>query len=83
MASNTNIVILSGNLVKDPELRYTQGGDAVCNFRIAVNSKFGEKEKTLWQDIVCWKGQAEAVANYLTKGSKVIVTGRLEERSAI
>ena len=77
-----NKVIMLGNLTKDPDLRYTGQGTPVCNFRLAVNSKFGEnKDETLFIDIVVWGKQAETCAQYLTKGRSVLVEGRLIERS--
>ena len=67
----------------DPQLRYTQSGIAVTNFRIAVDRPFtnqqGERE-TDFIDIVCWRKLAETVANYLTKGRLVAVDGRLQIR---
>jgi len=79
-----NKVILIGRLGKDPELKYTQNGVAVCNFSIAVERSFtnqqGEREVD-WIDIVVWRKQAENCANYLAKGSQVAVEGRLQVRS--
>ena len=79
-----NRIILIGRLGKDPELRYTQNGVAVCNFSIAVQRSFtnqqGEREVD-WIDIVVWRKQAENCANYLAKGSQVAVEGRLQVRS--
>jgi single-strand DNA-binding protein len=80
-----NRVIMGGNLVADPELRYTQSGTAVSNMRIAVGSKYksGEewKEETLFIGVVVWGKQAESVSQYLSKGRQVLVEGRLQERS--
>ena len=79
-----NKVILIGRLGKDPELRYTPNGVAVCNFSLAVERSFknqnGEREVD-WIDIVVWRKQAENCANYLAKGSQVAVEGRLQVRS--
>ena len=79
-----NVVVLIGRLVADPELRYTPSGVAVCSFRIAVDRRFkspsGEKEAD-FIDIVAWKQSAEFAANYLTKGQRVAVNGRLQIRS--
>ena len=79
-----NRVILIGRLVADPELRYTQSGTAVTNFRLAVDRSFtnqsGERE-TDFIPIVVWDKQAETCANYLNKGRLVAVDGRLQVRS--
>jgi len=78
-----NRVILIGRLVADPQLRYTQGGTAVANFRIAVDRPYtnqqGERE-TDFIDIVTWRRLAEVCANNLTKGRLVGVEGRLQVR---
>src|SRR5262245_16529297 len=68
-----NKVILVGRLGKDPELRYTQGGQAVANFTIATNESWNNKEgerqeRTEWHRIVAWGKQAEFCSNYLSKG---------------
>lgn len=79
-----NKVILIGRLTRDPELRYTPSGAAVCNFTIAVdrpfNSQTGEKEAD-FIDIVVWNKSAENVAKYMTKGRQIAVEGRLQIRS--
>lgn len=81
--ASLNKVLLIGNLVRDPELRYTPGGAAVCEFSIAVNRKFtgkqGEKEEVSFLDIVTWARQAEICAEYLKKGRPVFVEGRLTQ----
>lgn len=78
-----NRTILVGRLTKDPELRYTPNGVAVCQFNLAVNRPFtnqkGEKEADFIQ-IVVWRTPAENAANYLTKGSLAGVDGRLQTR---
>lgn len=78
-----NRIILIGRLVADPQLRYTQGGTAVANFRIAVDRPFsnqqGERE-TDFIDIVTWRRLAEVCANNLGKGRLVGVEGRLQVR---
>lgn len=80
-----NKVIFIGNLTKDPELKYTSQGTAVCNFRIAVNSKIksgGEmKDEVLFISVVVFGKQAESAGQYLAKGRQVLVEGRLQERS--
>ncbi|MDI3299642.1 MAG: single-stranded DNA-binding protein [Bacillota bacterium] len=79
-----NVVVLVGRLVRDPELRYTPSGVAVCNFSLAVDRPFtnqqGERE-TDFIDVVTWRHLAETVANHLTKGRLVAVHGRLQIRS--
>jgi len=82
--SSVNKVILIGNLGRDPELRYTQGGQPVCNFSIATTERWGKgddrKEKTEWHNVVIWGKRAEVAAEYMKKGSKVYVEGRLQTR---
>jgi len=73
--SDINKAIVSGNLVRDPELRYTSRDKPVCNFRIAANGrKDGEAE---FLDVVAWGDVALAVAGHKKKGHKVLVEGRL------
>ncbi|MFH0838802.1 MAG: single-stranded DNA-binding protein [Candidatus Omnitrophota bacterium] len=81
-----NKVLLIGNLTRDPELRYTPSGAAVCNFSMAINRTFvlqsGEKrEETCFVRVVVWGKQAENVNQYLSKGSQVFVEGRLQYRT--
>lgn len=81
-----NKVILIGNVGADPELRYTAGGTAVTNFNIATNESWtdssGERqERTEWHRIVVWGRLAEICNQYLRKGSKVFIEGRLQTRS--
>ena len=83
--ASVNKVILIGNLGRDPELRYTQGGQAVTNFTLATNERFsnreGEKqERTEWHRIVAWARTAELCAQYLSKGRTVYIEGRLQTR---
>jgi len=83
--ASINKVILIGNLGRDPELRYTQGGSAVTNFTLATNEKWRDKdgnnqERTEWHRIVVWGRSAENCAQYLQKGSSVFVEGRLQTR---
>ena len=78
---NTNVVILIGNLTKDPELQYTPSGKhSVVNFTIAVNDGFGDKQDTDFIECVAWRKIAEAVTNYCQKGSKVLVQGKLKQQ---
>lgn len=79
-----NAVTLAGNLVRDPELRYTPQGAAVCEAAIAVNEKWtganGEKnEKVHYFDIILWKKSAEIFSQYMKKGRPVLVGGRLQQ----
>jgi len=83
---SVNKVILIGNLGKKPELRYTPGGQAVANFTLATNERFGGKEgqpaqeRTEWHRIVAWGRTAENCAQYLDKGRSVYIEGRLQTR---
>ena len=84
--ANFNKVLLMGNLTKDPELRYTPGGTAVANLRMAINRRFkdrtGEmKQEVCFMTVVTWDKQAEVCNQYLRKGSPLFVEGRLQTRS--
>jgi len=70
-------IIIIGNLGRDPELRFTPGGDPVTTFSVATSRKFGEKDETTWFRVTVWSKQAESCNQYLHKGSKVLVEGRL------
>ena len=61
-----------------PELKYTQSGKAVCNFRLAVSDGYGEKKKTIWLTVQCWEKTAEVVAKHLSKRDQVGVSGKLQ-----
>lgn len=80
-----NTVTLTGNCTKDPELRYTTGGRAVASFGLAVNRRWQQNGE--WQEavsffnVVAWADLGENVAASLTKGTRCIVTGRLEQRT--
>jgi single-strand DNA-binding protein len=83
--ASVNKVILIGNLGRDPELRYTQEGQGVANFTLATNERWRDKsgnnqERTEWHRIVVWGKQAENCAQYLQKGRRVYVEGRLQTR---
>ena len=86
MAANINRVVLVGNLTRDPELRHTPSGTAVCSLRIAVNTRRKDAatgewgEKPNYFDITVWGNQGENCAQYLAKGRPVAVDGRLEWR---
>jgi single-strand DNA-binding protein len=77
-----NKIIIVGNLGRDPELRYTPQGVAVCNFSLATNEKKRDKsgelqDVTTWFRVTLWRNQAENAAKYLTKGRPVYIEGRL------
>lgn len=84
-ATNVNIVVLTGNLTQDPELKQTGGGTSVCELRIASNSSI--KKEGSWESkpnffqVNTWGAQAENCAKYLAKGSKIAIQGRLEWQS--
>jgi single-strand DNA-binding protein len=83
--ASVNKVILIGNLGRDPELRYTQQGQAVANFTLATNENWTNKsgdreERTEWHRVVAWARTAELCAEYLAKGRTVYVEGRLQTR---
>lgn len=81
-----NKVILIGNLGRDPEVRTTAGGMSVATFSLATNRKWTDKEgekqeQTEWHNIVCFGRQAEVAGQYLKRGKKLYVEGRLQTRS--
>ncbi|MEA2704982.1 MAG: single-strand DNA-binding protein [Actinomycetota bacterium] len=82
-----NNITLVGNITRDPELRFTPTGQPTATFGLAVNRVWNDrqtnekKEAVSFFDIVCWREMAENVAESLTKGARVVVTGRLEQRS--
>jgi single-strand DNA-binding protein len=80
-----NKVIIVGNLVKDPELRYTSGGVPVVNFKIASNKKYKDnlgmyKEDVCYVGVVAWQDLAQSCSDFLRKGSAVLVEGELRSR---
>ena len=85
--SNGNTVTLVGNVTRDPELRFTPSGQANATFGLAVNRVWTDRqtnerrEAVSFFDIVCWREMAENVSESLHKGARVVVTGRLEQRS--
>src|SRR5882757_3832908 len=88
MAAGDTVITLVGNLVDDPELRFTPSGAAVAKFRVASTPRFLDKQTNEWKDgdslfLTCnvWRQAAENVAESLTKGTRVIVSGRLRQRS--
>jgi single-strand DNA-binding protein len=83
--AGVNKVILVGNLGKDPEVRYLEGGTAVANFTLATSESYKDKggnriEQTEWHNVVVWRGLAEIAEKYLRKGSMVYVEGKLRTR---
>lgn len=81
-----NKVILVGRLGKDPEVKYTQSGDAVANFTMATSEEWKDKdsgkkqERTEWHRVVAWRRLGEICGEYLKKGSQVYIEGRLQTR---
>ena len=87
MAKSVNKVILVGNLGKDPEVKYTPQGTAVAKITVATSSSYKDKtsgewqETTEWHNVVLWQRLAEIAGEYLKKGNKVYIEGRLQTRS--
>ncbi|MBM3692447.1 MAG: single-stranded DNA-binding protein [Actinomycetota bacterium] len=85
MADNT--VTIVGNVTRDPEIRYTAGGQPNASFGVAVNRRWMNRQTNEWEErvsffnVVCWREMAENVAESVSKGTRVVVTGRLEQRS--
>lgn len=83
------VVTISGNVVRDPQLRFTQSGDAVVSFTVAYTKRKFNRESNSWQDdgdalfldVTAWKALAEGAAEGLRQGSKVVVTGELRQRN--
>jgi single-strand DNA-binding protein len=86
MATITAVTV-AGNLTRDPEIRYTREGQATTSLSVAVNRRWQNQQTKQWEesvsflDVVCWRDLAENVALSLTKGSRVLISGRLEQRS--
>jgi single-strand DNA-binding protein len=82
-----NSVTLVGNITRDPELRFTNTGQANVTFGLAVNRRWQNRQTQEWEeatsffDVVCWREMAENVSETLSRGARVIVNGRLEQRS--
>ena len=85
MADNNVSVV--GNCTRDPELRFTPSGQAVANFGLAVNRRWQNRQTQEWEeatsffDVTCWQQLAENVAETVQKGTRIVVTGRLDQRS--
>lgn len=83
---SVNKAILLGRLGKDPELKYTSSGKAVCTFSLATSERWtgadGQKtESTCWHNIVAWGKQGEVIKEYLSKGRELYIEGRIQNRS--
>lgn len=82
-----NFVDLIGNVTRDPELRFTPSGQAVATFGLAVNRRWQNRQTQAWEeatsffDVVCWAQLAENVSETVTKGTRLMVTGRLDQRT--
>jgi single-strand DNA-binding protein len=86
MPRSVNKVILVGNVGKDPEVRYSQSGTPVANFSLATNERFKDsndewQERTEWHCMVAWQRLAGIVGEYVAKGSKVYIEGKLQTTS--
>lgn len=86
MAKDLNKVLLIGRVGKDPELKYTEKGDAYCTFTVATGSSYKDSngndvERTEWHNIIAWRKLAEICAQYLKKGSKLYCEGRIRTSS--
>jgi single-strand DNA-binding protein len=83
---SVNKVILVGNVGKDPETRYLEGGTAVCSFPLATSETYRNRDgeritTTEWHNIVLWRGLAEVAEKYVRKGSQLYIEGRIRTRS--
>jgi single-strand DNA-binding protein len=87
MATDTNSITISGNITRDPEMRYTPSGVSKVTFGVAVNRSWRNQQTQEWDEqtsffnVVAWRQLAENVGASLTKGARVVVSGRLEQRS--
>lgn len=73
-----NLVVLCGNLTRDPELTETSGGKSVCNFSIAVNDPFNEEGEADFFNCVAWGNTADTIATYFKKGRKILISGKIK-----
>ena len=87
MATDSNSITISGNITREPEMRYTPSGVSKVTFGVAVNRSWRNQQSQEWEEqtsffnVVAWRQLAENVSASLTKGSRVVVSGRLEQRS--
>jgi len=84
--AGVNKVILVGNLGKDPEVRYLEGGSVVANFTLATSESYKDKtgkriDQTEWHNIVVWRGLAEVAEKHLKKGSQIYLEGKIRSRT--
>ncbi len=85
--ANDNNVTVAGNITRDPELRFTPSGQAMATFGLAVNRRWQNRQTSEWEeqtsffDVKCWAQMAENVSESLGRGTRVVVSGRLEQRS--
>ncbi len=85
--SNGNNISISGNMTRDPELRFTPTGQANASFGLAVNRRWQNRQTNEWEeatsffDVICWGTLAENVAQSCSRGTRVVVSGRLDQRS--
>jgi single-strand DNA-binding protein len=76
-----NVAVIVGNLGKDPELKTSSGGKSYCTFTLATSDGWGDNKKTNWHNVTVFGKQAESCAQFLKKGSKAGVKGRIENSS--
>jgi single-strand DNA-binding protein len=87
MATDTNSITISGNITRDPEMRYTPSGVSKVSFGVAVNRSWRNQQTQEWEEqtsffnVVAWRQLAENASATLTKGTRVVVSGRLEQRN--
>ena len=87
MATNLNSITVVGNITRDPEMRFTPSGVSKVTFGVAVNRSWRNQQTNEWEEqtsffnVVCWRELADNVGASLKKGTRVVVTGRLEQRS--
>lgn len=75
-----NIIVLSGRLTDDPELKSTNSGLSVCNFTVANDVGYGDNKKTNFVNVTCWRGKAEFVCKHFKKGNMIGIEGQLQVR---
>lgn len=87
MARNINTITVSGNITRDPEIRFTPSGQSVCTFSVAVNRSWQNRQTQEWEeqtsffDVKAWAQLGQNISDTVSKGSRVVVSGRLEQRS--
>ncbi|MFP5256633.1 MAG: single-stranded DNA-binding protein [Acidimicrobiia bacterium] len=87
MARNINTITVSGNVTRDPEIRFTPSGQSVCSFSVAVNRSWQNRQTQEWEeqtsffDVKAWGQLGQNISDTVSKGSRVVVSGRLEQRS--